>query len=136
MDVARFANADGGLLVLGLSTSRSSGVEIISRVSPLLMPARPVARYRSVIDAHIYPLVRGLDVFSVPHDTGELLAIRIPPQPEDYKPFVVHGNLGSVTNNKVKGQFVSIVQRRGDGAEYLGGPAIHGLLANRGFNLD
>jgi hypothetical protein len=136
LDVARFANADGGLLVLGMSTSKSIDVEIISRVTPFPMPARSVSRYRSVIDAHIYPLVRGLHVFSVPYDTGELLAIRIPPQPEDYRPFVVHGNLGSITNNRVKGQFVSIVQRRGDGAEYLGGPAIYGLLATRRFHLD
>jgi hypothetical protein len=135
-DVARFANASGGLLVLGLRTSQSNGVDIISRVTPLPMPARSVARYRSIIDTHVYPFVRGLDVFTVPCDKGELLIISIPPQLEDDKPFVVHGNLGSITDNKVKGQFVSIVQRRGDGAEYLSGPAIHGLLATRRFRLD
>jgi hypothetical protein len=134
-DVARFANADGGLLALGLRTSQSNGVDIIARVTPLPMPARSVARYRSIIDTHVYPLVRGLDVFSVPCDKGELLVINIPPQPEDDKPFVVHGNLGSITDNKVKGQFVSIVQRRGDGAEYLSGPAIHGLLSTRRMRL-
>jgi hypothetical protein len=50
-DVARFANADGGLLVLGLRTSRLNGVDTISRVTPLPMPARQVARYRAIIDA-------------------------------------------------------------------------------------
>jgi hypothetical protein len=29
-DVARFANAEGGLLVLGLRTSQSNGVDVIS----------------------------------------------------------------------------------------------------------
>jgi hypothetical protein len=134
-DVGRFANADGGLLVLGLRTSKSNGVDIISRVTPLPMPARQVARYRSIIDAHVYPLVRGLDVFSVPCGGGELVVITIPPQSEDDKPFVVHGNLGSITDNKVKGQFVSVVQRRGDGAEYLSGPAIHGLLRTQRMRL-
>jgi hypothetical protein len=131
LDVARFANADGGLLVLGLRTSQSHGVDIISRVTPLPMPARQVARYRNIIDTHVYPLVRGLDVFSVPRDRGELLVISIPSQLEDNKPFVVHGNLGSITDNKVKGLFVSVVQRRGDGAEYLSGPAIHALFSTR-----
>jgi hypothetical protein len=130
-DVARFANAEGGLLVLGLRTSQSNGVDVISRVTPLPMPARSVARYRGIIDTHVYPFVRALDVFSVPCGNGELIVISIPSQSEDDKPFVVHGNLGSIMDNKVKGQFVSIVQRRGDGAEYLSGPAIHGLLAIR-----
>jgi hypothetical protein len=130
-DVARFANATGGLLVLGLKTSKLNGVDTISRVTPLPLPARSVAQYRSVIDAHVYPFVRGLEVFSVPYAKGELLAISIPPQPDDYKPFLVHGNLGNITDNKVKGQFVSVVQRRGDGAEYISGPALHGLFTSR-----
>ena len=130
-DVARFANADGGVLVLGLKTSQVNGVDTISRVTPLPLPARSVVQYRSIIDAHVYPFVRGLEVFSAPCDKGELLAISIPAQPDDEKPFLVHGNLGSITNNSVKGQFISIVERRGDGAEYLGGPAVHGLLARR-----
>jgi hypothetical protein len=80
------------------------------------MPARSVARYRGIIDTHVYPFVRTLDVFSVPCGNGELIVISIPSQSEDDKPFVVHGNLGSITDNKVRGQFVSVVQRRGDGA--------------------
>jgi hypothetical protein len=130
-DVARFANADGGLLALGFKTSQSGGVEIISRVTPLPMPARSVARYRSIIDRHVYPFVRGLEVFSAPCGKGELLTISIPPQAEDDKPFVVHGNLGSITDNKVKGLFVSVAERRGDGAEYLSGPVIHSRLVRR-----
>jgi hypothetical protein len=135
-DIARFANAEGGLIILGLRTSRFNGLDIIARVTPLPMPPRPVARYRNTIDTHVYPLVRGLDILSVPYDTGELLAISIPSQPEDSKPFVVHGNLGSITGNKVRGQFVSVVERRGDGAEYLSGPAIHGLLTARRIQAD
>ena len=119
-DVARFANVDGGLLVLGLRTSRSTGVDVISQVTPLPMPARPVGRYRSIIDRHVYPFIRGLEVFSVPYDRGELVVvISIPPQSDADKPFVVHGNLGSITDNKVKGEFISVVQWRGEGAEYL-----------------
>jgi hypothetical protein len=135
-DVARFANVDGGLLVLGLRTSRLTGIDVISQVTPLPLPARPVGRYRSIIDRHVYPLVRGLDVFSVPYDKGELVVISIPPQSDSDKPFLVHGNLGSITDNKVKGEFISVVQRRGDGAEYLSGPAIHGLMANRRVRQD
>lgn len=130
-DVARLANADGGLLVLGLKTSPSNGIDIISRITPLPLPTRLVSHYRRTVDAHVYPFVRGLEVFSVPYGDGELLAIDIPSQSEDDKPFLVHGDLGSITDKKVRGQFVSIVQRRGDGAEYLSGPAIYGLLMSR-----
>jgi hypothetical protein len=130
-DVARFANADGGLLVLGLKTSQSNGIDTVSRVTPLPLPSRLISHYRKTVDAHVYPFVRGLDVFSVPYGDGELLAIVIPSQSEDDKPFLVHGDLGSITDKKVRGQFVSVVQRRSDGAEYLSGPAIHGLLMSR-----
>jgi hypothetical protein len=130
-DVARFANADGGLLVLGLRTSKLNGVDIISRVTPLPLPSRSISQYRKVIDAHVYPLVRGLDISTVQLDRGELLTISIPPQSDDDKPFVVHGNLGGITDSKVKGQFVSVVYRRGDEAADLSGPAIHGLFASR-----
>jgi hypothetical protein len=119
LDVARFANADGGLLVLGLRTSRVNGVDTISRVSPLPMPARQAARYRRIIDDHLYPFANGLDVFTVPYDQGELLVISIPAQSQDDKPFLVQGDLGSITDGKLKGRFVSIVQRRGADAEYL-----------------
>ena len=115
-DVARFANADGGLLVLGLRTSQSNGIDTISRVTPLPLPSRLISHYRKTVDAHVYPFVRGLDVFSVPYGDGELLAIVIPSQSEDDKPFLVHGDLGSTTGKKVRGQFVSVVQRRSDGA--------------------
>lgn len=108
-----------------------NGVDTISRVTPLPLPARSVVQYRSIIDAHVYPFVRGLEIFSSPYDKGELLTISIPAQPDDDKPFLVHGNLGSITDNRVKGQFISIVERRGNGAEYLSGPAVHGLLAKR-----
>jgi hypothetical protein len=128
-DVARFANADGGLLVLGLRTSRASGTDVISQVTPLPMPARAVGRYRTIIDRHVYPFIRGLEIFSVLYEKGELIVISIPPQSDADKPFVVHGNLGSITDNRVKGEFISVVQRRGEGAEYLSGPVVHGLLA-------
>jgi hypothetical protein len=106
-DVARFANANGGLLVLGLKTSKSNGIDIISRVAPLPLPSRSVSDYRQTVDAHVYPFVRGLELFRVPYGDGELLAINIPSQSEDDKPFLVYGNLGSITDGKVKGKFVS-----------------------------
>jgi hypothetical protein len=130
MDVARLANANGGLLVLGLRTSSADGLDVITRVTPLPMPPRSVGSYRSSIDAHVYPLIRGLDVSSVRYEPGELLVISVPNQSEDNKPFLVYGNLGEISG--LKGPFVTIVERRSDGgAQYLSGPAIHGLLTRR-----
>jgi hypothetical protein len=131
-DVARFANANGGLLVLGLRTSSSKGVDTITKVTALPLPARSYSDYRKAIDAHVYPFIRGLEIFSTSCPDGELLSISIPSQSDDDKPFLVHGNLGEITDRRVRGQFVSIVQRRGDGAEFLSGPAIYGLIARKG----
>jgi hypothetical protein len=71
--------------------------------------------------------VDGLEVFSVRAEAGgDLLAISVPPQPEELKPFLVHG---AILEGKVEGAFVSIVRRRGEHSVPITAPAIHAMLS-------
>ena len=94
--VARFANAEyGGLLIVGMRGKKVPGGEVISRLVPVAVTGRDVRRYRLTIERRLFPLVEALDVFSVgaPFGEGNLLVVHIPPQPEELKPFLVHGEL-------------------------------------------
>jgi hypothetical protein len=50
----------------------------------------------------------------------------VPPQPEELKPFLVHG---AILEGKVEGAFVSIVRRRGEHSVPITAPAIHAMLS-------
>ncbi|MFG3422088.1 hypothetical protein [Micromonospora sp. NPDC048063] len=128
-DVARFANAEeGGLLLLGFRTRRKSGQEIIEKATPLRGLGRNAAqRHRAAIDQRVYPPVEGLEVAAIYlPDDEQIIAIRVPPQPEELKPFIVHG---AIAGGKVEGAFISIVRRRNEGSIPISGPAIHAWLS-------
>jgi hypothetical protein len=130
-DVARFANGDNpGLLVLGLQTRKTRGEEVIAKTCPAL-DAFDTGRYHRAIDAKLFPPVQGLVVRDVPvrlngGRSGHILAIYVPTQAEELKPFLVHG---AVVNGKVEGAFISIVQRRGEHSIPVTAPGIHATIA-------
>jgi hypothetical protein len=130
-DVARFANGNNaGLLVVGLQTRNRTGEEVITKTCPT-HDAFNTARYHQIIDARLFPAVQGLAVRDVPARldggrTGHMLAIYVPSQPEEMKPFLVHG---AVVNGKVEGAFISIVQRRLEYSVPVTAQGIHATLA-------
>jgi hypothetical protein len=127
--VARFANAEhGGLLIVGMRGKKVPGGEIISKLVPVAVTGRDVRRYRLTIERRLFPLVEALDVFSIgaPSGEGNLLVVHIPPQPEELKPFLVHG---AIVGGKVEGAFISIVRRRDEHSVPITAPAIHAMLA-------
>jgi hypothetical protein len=127
--VARFANAEhGGLLIVGMRGKKVPGGEIISKLVPMAVTGRDVRRYRLTIERRLFPLVEALDVFSIgtPSGEGNLLVVHIPPQPEELKPFLVHG---AIVGGKVEGAFISIVRRRDEHSVPITAPAIHAMLA-------
>jgi hypothetical protein len=130
-DVARFANGDNsGILVVGLQTRKRRGEEVITKTCPAL-DAFNTARYHQIIDARLFPPVQGLVVRDVPARvdggrTGHMLAIYLPTQPDELKPFLVHG---AVVRGKVEGAFISIVQRRGEHSIPVTAQGIHATLA-------
>jgi hypothetical protein len=59
-------------------------------------------------------------------DDGMLILIDVPPQPEELKPFLVHG---AIVDGKAEGAFISIVRRQGDETIPITAPMIHSMLA-------
>jgi len=125
--VARFANAElGGLVVVGLETKHVLGHDVIRKVTPMPHDARIVRKYQQVLDHRLHPPVEGLRIEAVVGKDGDLIILDIPPQPEDLKPFLVHG---AVIEGKAEVGFISIVRRRGDTSIPTTAPAIHATLA-------
>ncbi|MEV0271517.1 hypothetical protein AB0H43_22290 [Hamadaea sp. NPDC050747] len=129
-DVARFANAEhGGLLCLGFRTRHRGMHDVIEKVTPVNDPSpqRLVARYRSIVDRKIFPPVVGVEIAAVPlPEAGCLILLRIPAQPEELKPFLVHG---AIAAGKVEGAFISIVRRRGEDSIPVTPAAIHSWMS-------
>jgi hypothetical protein len=126
-DLASFANSEtGGLLVIGLSTTKDdSGMDIISEVTPCKPGSMNTQTYAHVAHAKVVPPIEGLEISPIRLDEGELLVIRVPPQAEYLKPFLV---AGAIINDKVSGSFISIPQRRGTDKWNMSPAAIHSLL--------
>lgn len=57
--------------------------------------------------------------------TGMVLLVEVPSQPEFNKPYLV---TGAILDDKVKGDFLSVVQRRDDGSEPTKAATIHSWI--------
>jgi hypothetical protein len=127
-DVARFGNGDGdGLMLVGIATKKESGSEVLVRGPGLQFTAKDVQRHHQVIDARVYPPLQGLIVEAVPDGRGgELLAFWVPAQPEELKPFLVHG---AIIGHKMEGAFISVVRRRGEHSIADTPQALHAQIA-------
>lgn len=128
--VARFANAEeGGLVVIGAKTKKVPGGEVIRQVRGVVpRQADTVARYTRALDRHLYPPAYGLRIYVVPTDGDRaLIILDVPPQPEELKPFLVHGAI--TADGDTEGSFISIVQRRGEGSIPITAPMIHASIA-------
>jgi hypothetical protein len=61
-DVARFANAGGGIIAIGWGTKRRHGNEVINRVTAFDTARLRPSRWRRVLDARVYPPIEGLEI--------------------------------------------------------------------------
>ncbi|MEV5956810.1 ATP-binding protein [Streptomyces sp. NPDC051987] len=125
--VSRFANAEfGGIVVVGMKGKKVPGGEVIHSVHPVPVDGRTLRRYQSALEHHLYPPPDLLDIEHYETDGKGIVFLHIPPQPEELKPFLVHG---AVVDGQVEGAFISIVRRRGEGSIPITAPAIHSTLA-------
>ncbi len=126
-DVAAFANAGGGLLVLGLASVKSGLAEVASAVTPCASGSVNAQSYRGVLSRRLHPPLERLSIFSLPQSRGgDVWVIDVPPQPEESKPFLVHG---AVLGGKVSDAFYSMVVRRADDCIPTDPQAVHALMA-------
>jgi hypothetical protein len=132
-DVARFANGDtDAVLVLGYAEQKSRGRSEVSRLSPVDLRRFNIEQYRSTLDSRIVPSITGLVIeqVEIEPDSG-VVFIYIPRQPEEMQPYLVHG---AIVEDKVEGEFFSIVQRRGEASINLTASQIHGyIVAGKAF---
>jgi hypothetical protein len=124
-DAARFANAEtGGVLIIGARTRGRP--DIITAITPIDLHQLNAQRYQAVLDARVFPPIEGLHVETMDYGGGKgLLVVVIPPQPDQLKPFLVHG---AVVAGRTEGVFISIVRRRGEGSIFTSASAIHAML--------
>jgi hypothetical protein len=127
-DIAALANSEtGGLIVIGMATKRDKIGDRIVAVQPVGTPLNP-RRLRGIIDRRIYPPVDGLIVESSGRGITQgrsLLFCLVPPQPQELKPFLVHG---AVIGKRVEGAFISIPRRRGEDTIQTSPASIHSFL--------
>lgn len=105
-DVAAMANAEGGYLIIGLSTQRDAAavpagrdpagdpradLDVIAALSLVPPGTFERERYAGIIREYVFPAIRGLDVQFFTSGTGPngLGVIFIPPQEDDLKPFAI-----------------------------------------------
>ncbi|MFF4514291.1 AlbA family DNA-binding domain-containing protein [Streptomyces mirabilis] len=125
--VSRFANAEhGGIVVVGMKGKKVPGGELIHSIHPVPIDGRTLRRYQSALEHHLYPPPDLLDIECHEVDGKGIVFVHVPPQPEELKPFLVHG---AVVDGQVEGAFISIVRRRGEGSIPITAPAIHSTLA-------
>ncbi|WP_207212657.1 ATP-binding protein [Streptomyces leeuwenhoekii] len=125
--VARFANAEhGGIVVVGMKGKKVPGGEEIRQICPVPFESGIERKYQTALEQHLYPPPDYLDIETVKINSGMLVLIHIPPQPEELKPFLVHG---AIVEGGVEGAFISIVRRRGESSIPTTAAAIHATLA-------
>lgn len=127
-DVSRFANGlKDALLLVGVASKKSGGRDVLIQGPGLALADGDVERVHKILDARIHPPIDGLEVFITPDGHGrQLLAILVKAQPEELKPFIVHG---AIVDGKVEGGFFSIVRRRGEHSIPVSPESLHSMIA-------
>jgi hypothetical protein len=130
-DVAGFANADGGLLIIGAVTESASirHEDIVVDVRPFLEGLVDISRYLSVIDSWIYPGLSGISAnwFSSRQDPAKgVVVIDIPAQDKTNWPFLVVRHIGG-TGKREEAVF-GYFERKRDSVDHLSLQELHALL--------
>lgn len=131
-DVAAMANADGGLIVIGVATMKNPAIagDVASAIEPCMSPYNLV-QVKSVLSSWLFPPQNvGLDVFPVVAGSDQhLLVITVDPLLERER-YVMIRKTG-MDNGKYK-DAVAVPLRVGDDTRWLSAEELYRLL-NDGF---
>lgn len=129
--VAQFCNGEqGGVVVVGMKTTKAPGRvgEEVAKLTPVPITGSTVRQYRDALEKHLFPFPEGLTVDAVPA-TGTVgrgyVMISLPPQPEEMKPYLVHG---AFVSGKVEGSYFTIVRRSGQDGLPVHAAQVHNML--------
>jgi Putative DNA-binding domain len=136
-DVAAFANAQGGYILVGFSTKIStvSSGEELADVRPIPATFFDTGQHYKLLQEWLYPQPVGVDITFVPFgaESGKgILVVFIPPQDELSKPFLITKTL---TDKKITDVLVGYVERRLDSTEPRTVVELHHAL-RIGLNLE
>lgn len=134
-DVSGFANAGGGVVVVGIETQRlpNQHIEVASKLTPVRMELLNLSQIRDVLRQYVYPRVNGLEcsIFEISDDKG-VLVIEVPKQDSEDQPFVVTEGISE--EGEHYGNMFGWFQREGDSTQPALPSFIHDLLRD-GFRL-
>ena len=134
-DVSGFANAGGGVIVIGVETQRlpNQHLEVASKLTTVRMEMLNSSQIRDVLRQYVYPRIVGLEcsIFPVSEGTG-VLVIEIPKQDSEDRPFIV--TEGTSEEGEHYGNMFGWFQREGDSTPPALPSSIHDLLRD-GFRL-
>ncbi len=93
-DTTAFANAEGGILLVGLTTALAADAKTERIIAHDLCPQAEfdVGQYLGIIKEHVYPAIRGLNIYWLPVNaeaTHGLGVIEVPPQSPHLKYFLM-----------------------------------------------
>lgn len=123
-DVAAFANAGGGLILMPATTRTVDGVEAIEAVKEI--DAKMVNRqsWEDRVADRVYPPPAGVRVCFIGSDRGQVLII-VPAQAEQRKPFLVRG---AVEGERHVRHAITLPWRDGDRTRFDDIAVVHGAL--------
>jgi len=120
-DVTAFANAAGGVILVGFRTKPSTnhyGDEIIE-VRPFDATLVDTDQYRKIVNDWVFPAIQHVEIAWLPtlsDETRGIVMIRVPPQASEMKPFLV---TKFVDGSKIVETIFGYSERRGDANEPL-----------------
>jgi hypothetical protein len=126
-DIVAFANASGGLIAIGLRTSKVRGQDIISKARPVPLGDLNIAKHHAVVRNWIYPRPTGVrfDLALTERDDHGIVIIEIPEQPEALKPFFVRR---AQVAGRVRTEHVALPVRLGADTSYWDLAELHSLI--------
>ena len=128
-DVAAFANARGGLILLPATTRTVDGVEVIEAVKEIDVKMVNRQSWEDRVADRVYPPPAGVRVCFIGGDRGQVLII-VPTQAEQRKPFLVRG---AVEGERHVRHAITLPWRDGDRTRFDDIAVVHGALrAQRG----
>lgn len=123
-DVAAFANAEGGLILIPATSRRDETAEVIDEIREMPRDlVRPQA-WVDIIAAKVYPEPAGVEVVFVGAERGQLIVV-VPAQADARKPFLVRG---AVEGERVLAHAVTLPWRDGDRTRFEDIGHLHAAL--------
>lgn len=136
-DVAAFANAQGGYILVGFATTTSNTMagEEIDEVRPIPESLFDIQQHIKLLQDWLYPQPLGVDIKWVSFGQGAakgILVVFVPPQNDRSKPFLV---TKTVTDRKTTDILIGYAERKLDFTESRSVEEIHHAI-RLGLNIE